>query len=125
MIYQRSCGSCHRLFGEGGDIGPELTGYDRDNVNYLTLNIVDPNADIREGYVNYRIEKTDGQIIIGTIKDRSGGNVTIKPLGGNEMTLSATEVKNMEAQKTSIMPERILEPLSDQEISDLFAYLGK
>jgi putative membrane-bound dehydrogenase-like protein len=125
MIYQGSCGSCHRLFGEGGDIGPELTGYDRDNINYLALNIVDPNADIREGYVNYRIEKTDGQIIIGTIMDRSGGNVTIKPLGGTEMVLSSAEIKKMDAQKTSIMPERILEPLSDQEISDLFAYLGK
>ncbi|MEQ6118239.1 PVC-type heme-binding CxxCH protein [Reichenbachiella sp. MALMAid0571] len=125
LIYQRSCGSCHRLFGEGGDIGPELTGYDRDNVNYLTLNIVNPNADIREGYVNYRILKTDGQVIIGTIKDRSGGNVTIKPLGGTETILSSTEIKLMEAQKMSIMPERILESLSDQEIRDLFAYLGK
>tara|TARA_Y100001972_G_scaffold126747_1_gene181396 strand:+ start:6263 stop:9355 length:3093 start_codon:yes stop_codon:yes gene_type:complete len=125
LIYQQSCGSCHRLFGEGGNIGPELTGYDRDDLEYLTLNIVNPNADIREGYVNYLIEKTDGQIIMGTIMDQSGGNVTIQPIVGTELTLSSSEIKKMEAQKTSIMPERLLEPLSDQEIRDLFAYMGK
>jgi putative heme-binding domain-containing protein len=125
VVYQRNCSSCHRLFGEGGDIGPELTGYDRENVNYLTLNIVDPNADIREGYVTYRLLKNDGQVIIGTIKDRSGGNVIIKPLGGEEIVISSTEIKDLEALKTSIMPERIIELLSEQEIRDLFAYLGK
>ncbi len=125
LIYQQSCGSCHQLFGEGGTMGPELTGYDRDDLEYLTLNIVNPNADIREGYVNYLIEKTDGQVIMGTIKDQSGGNVTVQPFVGAEIILSSAQIKKMEAQKTSLMPERLLEPLSDQEIRDLFAYLGK
>ena len=69
--------------------------------------------------------KNDGQVIIGTIKDRSGGNVIIKPLGGEEIVISSTEIKDLEALKTSIMPERIIELLSEQEIRDLFAYLGK
>ncbi|XOV94653.1 MAG: c-type cytochrome [Bacteroidota bacterium] len=124
LIYQRSCGSCHTLFGEGGNIGPELTGYDRKDLETLTLNIVNPNADIREGYVNYLIQKTDGQVIMGTIKDQSGGNVTIQPFGGTEITLPSSKISKMEAQHTSIMPERLLTPLSDQEIRDLFVYLG-
>ncbi|MEQ8679885.1 MAG: c-type cytochrome [Cyclobacteriaceae bacterium] len=125
LIYQQSCGSCHRLFGEGGNIGPELTGYDRDDLENMTLNIVNPNADIREGYVNYLIEKADGQVIMGTIKDQSGGNVTVQPFVGAEIILSSAQIKKMEAQKTSLMPERLLEPLSDQEVRDLFAYMGK
>ncbi len=125
LIYQRTCESCHRLFDKGGNIGPELTGYDRNNVEYLVLNIINPNADIREGYVNYLIEKTDGQVIMGTITDQSGGNVTVKPLAGEEIVLSPAEIKKMEAQKTSLMPERLLSPLSDQEIRDLFAYLRR
>lgn len=122
-IYQRACGACHRLQDMGGSIGPDLTGYDRSNLNYLVLNIVDPNADIREGYVTYTVEKNDGQVIVGTIVDRSDAVVSIRTLSGEESTLAQREIKTMTAQKTSIMPEKIMEPLSDQEIRDLFAYL--
>ena len=124
-LYGSYCGSCHQLFDEGANIGPDLTGYDRDNINYLTLNIVDPNADIREGYVNYLIEKKDGQIVVGIISDQSAGTVTVRPIGGEEITLSTDQIKEMTAQTTSIMPERLLESLSDQQIRDLFAYIGQ
>jgi putative heme-binding domain-containing protein len=122
-VYQAVCSACHRLQNEGGNIGPDLTGYDRSNLNYLVLNIVDPNADIREGYVTYTVEKKDGQVLVGTIIDRSDARVTIRTSSGAESTLAQTEIKAMTAQKTSIMPERMIEPLSDQQIRDLFAYL--
>lgn len=122
-IYQNLCGTCHMLKGEGASIGPDLTGYDRRDVNTFALNIVDPNADIREGYVMYRIKKKDGQVIAGILTDRDGGTVTVNPIGGNEIILSTNEVEEMVAQKTSIMPERLTENLSDQELRDLFAYI--
>ncbi len=125
LVYGTFCGSCHRLFDEGGNIGPELTGYDRRNITDLALNIVDPNADIREGYVNYKVRRKDGQVIVGTVVDRSGGNVKIKPMGAEAISLSSDEIAEMEAQKTSIMPERLTEYMTDQQIRDLFAYLGK
>jgi putative heme-binding domain-containing protein len=119
-----NCGSCHQLNGEGGISGPELTGYDRSNPDYLLLHIVDPNADIREGYEVQRIVTTDGRILEGRLKTQSGGTITIEPpLGGKSTVLSQERIAEMEVQQTTYMPERILEPLSDQEISDLFAYL--
>lgn len=124
VIYTNSCESCHLLHGEGGVIGPDLTGYDRTNLNYLILNIVDPNADIREGYVTYMIEKKDGQILLGTLLDRTEALVTVRTLSGEEITLAQSEIKEMASQKTSMMPERLMEPLGEQEIRDLFAYLG-
>ncbi|MEM1359880.1 MAG: dehydrogenase, partial [Bacteroidota bacterium] len=122
-IYQKVCGNCHRLGEEGRNIGPDLTGYDRRDLNYLVLNIVDPNADIREGYVNYLVEKKDGQALFGTLVDRSDAALTLRALNGFETTLAQSEIAVLEAQSTSLMPERIIEPLSDQEIRDLFAYL--
>ena len=122
-IYQSRCGSCHRLFDSGGTIGPDLTGYDRSNLDYLLLNIVDPNADIREGYVNYHITTKDGRTLVGTLTNRSGETVTIQPLGGEAITLSSEQIETMQAQPTSLMPERLLDGLSDQQIRDLFAYL--
>ena len=122
-IYARSCGGCHKLGEAGGNTGPDLTGYDRSNLNYLVLNIVDPSADVREGYVNYVIEKADGQSLFGTIIDRTDALVTLRNQDGEETTLARAEIKNMEALGVSLMPERILDPLTDQEIRDLFAYL--
>ncbi len=122
-IYQNHCGNCHMLKGEGESIGPDLTGYDRNDLNTIALNIVDPNADIREGYVMYRVKKKDGQVISGILTGRDGGTITVKPIGGDDILLSMGEVEEMIAQKTSIMPERLTENLLDQEIRDLFAYM--
>ncbi len=113
------------MFNEGGKIGPELTGYERSNVNYLLLNIVDPNADIREGYVVHRITTMDGRTLEGKILSRNGDNLTLQSLAGKDIILSDTQIKEIKAQKTSIMPERILDRLSNQEIRDLFAYIMK
>ncbi len=122
-VYTQYCASCHKMNGEGGEIGPDLSGYDRSNTNYMVLNIVDPNADIREGYVNYVIKKKDGQVIVGTLKDRSENTVVVQPLGAEAITLGTSDIDTMEAQKISLMPERLTDGMTDEEIRDLFAYL--
>jgi len=125
LLYQQLCGSCHKLFGEGGALGPDLTGYDRKNINYLIINIVDPNIDIREGYVNYRVVKEDGGILTGTITARSSEMVTLKSYGGGETVIPTDQIQLMEAQATSLMPERLTENLTDQQIRNLFSYIMK
>ncbi|MGI9542806.1 MAG: c-type cytochrome, partial [Cyclobacteriaceae bacterium] len=124
-IYDLACGSCHRLKGTGGTIGPDLTGYDRKNISDLSLNIVDPNASIREGYVNFRVKLKDGQVILGTIVDQSNERMIIKPLGGGEIVLITDQISGAIPQDKSSMPEHLTESLSEQEIRDLFAYLGE
>jgi len=123
-IYVEECGACHRMKGSGGTIGPELTGYDRKNLDYLLLHIFDPNADIREGYETYRIQTTDGRILTGIIANQSGGTVELMPVFGNERTvIPADKILTKKIQLVSSMPERLLSDLSEQELRDLFAYL--
>ncbi|MFS4466693.1 c-type cytochrome [Maribacter sp. 2210JD10-5] len=122
-VYKNFCASCHVFKEQGGDIGPDLTGYDRSNLTYMVLNIVNPNADIREGYVNYKIEKNDGQIFVGILRNRTAESIAIQPLGSDEIILATSEIKNIAAQSNSIMPERLSEDWSEQEIRDLFAYI--
>jgi len=123
-LFLSNCGSCHQLNGEGGVSGPELTGYDRSTPDYLLLHIVDPNADIREGYEVQRIVTTDGRILEGRLKTQRGGTITIDPpLGGKSTVLSQERIADMEVQQSTYMPERILEKLTNEEVSDLFAYL--
>ena len=93
-IFSNRCASCHRLFDEGAVIGPELTGYDRKNINDLLTNIVDPNAYIREGYETYHITTTDKRSMVGTLKSKSGSTITIKPFNGGPVTLALTSGEN-------------------------------
>ena len=123
-LFLTTCGTCHRLFKEGGTLGPELTGYDRTDINYLLLHTVDPNADIREGYEVQRVVTSDGRVLEGIIKKQTGGTITLEPpLGGKATTLTKEKIADMQVQQTSFMPERLLEPMTDDQIRDLFAYL--
>ena len=121
-IFVNSCGGCHRLFDNGGTLGPDLTGYDRKNISDLVTNIVDPGAYVREGYVMYRLRMKDGRTLLGTVADRSGKSVTITLLSGENLTLPENEITEMVAQP-SMMPDNLLDRLDDQQIRDLFAYL--
>lgn len=124
-LYQRKCGNCHKLYGDGGGLGPDLTGYDRNNLNYLIINIIDPSIEIREGYVNYKITTNSGRIITGMLTDRSSELVKVKTYEGQETVIPMEQIVELEAQPRSLMPERLLNELTDQQLRDLFAYIMK
>jgi len=125
LLFATNCGSCHKLFKEGGDIGPDLTGYDRRNVSDMVMNTVDPSADIREGYVLYQIETKDGRSLAGKLAGQNGDTFIIQLLTGERLTIPNGQILKMEAQSTSLMPEGLLDTMKEQEIRDLFAYLTK
>ena len=122
-LVTRNCLSCHHLFGEGEKIGSDLTGVDRKNLDVLLQNVVDPSAIIREGYQQYVVATTDGRVLSGLLVENSGGKVTILDAKGVRTPLKESEVETIKRADTSLMPEGILDPLSDQELRDLFAYL--
>ena len=124
IIFQRVCSSCHQLYGEGGAIGPDLTGYDRRNISDLLINTVDPNAEIREGYVNYLIKTADGRTLAGIIVNNSGQQIELRTFDGQLLSLPQSQIVEMKAQPVSLMPEGLLAPLSEEEVRDLFGYLG-
>ena len=121
-IYLNTCGACHRLFDEGGTLGPDLTGYDRNNLGELLTNIIDPGAYVREGYVTYRITTRDGRTLSGTVSDRQGSTLNLVLLSGESISLHESHIRDMEAQP-SMMPDKLLDNLSDDQIRHLFAYL--
>ena len=104
---------------------PDLTGYERSNLGPFLMNVVDPNADIREGYTLQRIVTTDGRILEGRIVAQQGDVTTLQPLSGSQFSISAKQIREIKALPVSVMPERILDPLSEQEVKDLFAYIMK
>jgi putative heme-binding domain-containing protein len=122
-VYANTCAKCHRLFGEGGAVGPDLTGYERDNLLFWVENIVDPSAAIREEYTTTVVETTDGRVLTGILAAQDKQSVLLRDADGKEIRVARQDLAEMRASPVSIMPEGQLGTLSEQQIRDLFAYL--
>jgi len=121
-LFKVACAVCHTLNKEGSKIGPDLTGYERDNLDFILPAIVDPSLAIREEYIAFNIATTDAQTLTGLVTELSKTSVTLLDIGGNKTVLSRTSIKTMQASHTSLMPEGLLDALSEQQVKDLFAY---
>jgi putative heme-binding domain-containing protein len=122
-LFAEHCGKCHRLFGEGGEVGPDLTGYERTNIDFLALAIADPSAAIREEYTTYRVLTTDGQVASGLLLDRSPQGVTLRTAEGQTVRFPTEEIESYEASPVSLMPDNVVGTLSDEQLSDLLDYV--
>jgi putative heme-binding domain-containing protein len=125
ILFTKHCGTCHRLFEEGIQIGPDLTGADRKNLALFLLNIVDPNAVMREQYRSFVVATTDGRVLTGLMAESTPQTVTILDAKNQKTVLSRSEIDDLKEADVSLMPEKILYPLTEQEIRDLFAYLRR
>ena len=123
--YTARCSACHKLFGEGSDIAPDLTPYERGNLDFWIPAIVDPSLELREGYLQYVANMKDGRILIGMMRDQTPQTVTLRDLAGQETLLSRADIEKLEASPVSLMPPALLTGMSDEELRDLFAYLMK
>jgi putative heme-binding domain-containing protein len=122
-LFLENCGVCHRLFGKGAEIGPDLTVYQRTDLGNLLLNIVNPGAEIREGYESFSAETKDGRLLTGFLADQDSRMVVLKTPDGQTVPLPRGELTSLEPVGASLMPEGLLSNLSDQQVRDLFAYL--
>jgi putative heme-binding domain-containing protein len=122
-LFLATCGKCHTLFGQGGKIGPDLTTFKRDDVGNMLLHIVNPSAEIREGYETYQVETKDGRLLTGLLADKDNQVVVLRGSDGQTVTVRQDQIEDMAAQKKSLMPEGLLKALTDQQVRDLFAYL--
>ncbi|MFM7042076.1 MAG: dehydrogenase, partial [Planctomycetaceae bacterium] len=122
-LFREHCGKCHVLFSEGGEIGPSLTSYQRDDVRRMLLNVVNPSLEIREGYENVVVVTGDGRSVNGFVADQDNQVVVIKGADGRLVTIPRDEIEEMQAIPRSIMPDKLLDALDDERIRDLFAYL--
>jgi len=122
-IFTERCASCHKLFFKGGNIGPDLTTYQRDNLGTMLISIVNPNAEIREGYQFISVETKDGRTLSGFQVDRDNQVTVLRALDGQDVTITAQDIKQVQPMGRSLMPEGLLEGMSEQQLRDFFAYL--
>jgi putative membrane-bound dehydrogenase-like protein len=122
-VYRKHCGVCHRLFGEGEQIGPDLTHANRKDRDYLLVSIVDPSAMIRREYVSHVVQTTDGRVVTGLMAEQTPGNITLLGAKNERTSMPRAKIESIQESPVSLMPEDLYRQLKPQELRDLFSYL--
>lgn len=123
MLFMATCGQCHKLFGEGQNVGPDITGSNRADLGYLLENVLDPNAVIGKAYQLNLFTMKDGRVLSGVVKEENNTIVRIAMMGGIEFTLPVAEITKREISKLSTMPEGLFDALQPAQVIDLVKYL--
>jgi putative heme-binding domain-containing protein len=122
-LFNDTCSKCHTLFGKGGQVGPDLTTFKRDDLSNMLLHVVNPSAEIREGFETLLVSTTDGRLLTGFLVEKDNRVMVLRGADGQLVTVALDKVEETAPQKKSIMPEGLLRDLKDQQVRDLFAYL--
>lgn len=121
-LFLTSCGACHQLYGEGGRLGPDLTGSGRQNLDYLLENILFPNAVVPAEFRQVTLNLKDGRSLSGIIRSRSA-QAMVLDMVGQTTTVSRADIDAEQTSTLSLMPEGLLDPLSRTDAANLIAYL--
>lgn len=122
-VYKEHCGKCHKLFGEGEEIGPDLTTANRKDRQYMLISTVDPSSFIRKEYLSVQVITVDGRIITGLVTKEIPSAITLVNPQCEYTTIARDDIDEMVASQISQMPEDLLKPLKPQQLRDLFSYL--
>jgi putative heme-binding domain-containing protein len=120
--FMRTCATCHTLYGEGRHVGPDLTGSNRADLDYLLVNILDPNAVIGKDYLLTSVETKDGRTAAGIVQRQTASAVTLVNQA-EVTTLSRDNIKSLQQHEMSLMPPGLLQGMSESDAADLVAYL--
>ncbi|MFO1005662.1 MAG: PVC-type heme-binding CxxCH protein [Planctomycetaceae bacterium] len=122
LVFNRTCATCHRLYGHGESIGPDLTGAGRGNLDYLLLNMVDPSATVGAEYRLSVIVLKDGRVLNGIVTSRNDQTLTLQT-AKERTVIERSEIEEIKTSDKSLMPDGQLQTLTADEIRDLVAYL--
>jgi len=121
-VFSRICQQCHTLFDTGGKVGPDITGSNRSDLDYVLQNVIDPNAVIPNDYRTSTLETKDDRVITGIVTRQDDNAVTIV-VPGEDIIVPRNEIKSLTQGEVSMMPEGLLQAMTDNEVRDLVAYL--
>ena len=122
-LFEANCASCHKLFGEGHEVGPELTGSQRANLDYILDNVLDPSAVVANAYKMTVFNLSDGRVVTGIVLAESAQAVTVRTVN-DVVVVSKADLEARKPTNNSVMPEGLLDTLTDAEVRDLVGYLA-
>jgi putative heme-binding domain-containing protein len=121
-IAKKTCFVCHKLYGEGADVGPDLTGVGRSTLDALLANVIDPNQVVGKGYENVQVETKDGRSLSGRLVEETGSSIKLLSSGPKEDVIAKSDIASRRVSELSVMPEG-LEQMPDADFRNLIAYI--
>jgi putative membrane-bound dehydrogenase-like protein len=122
-LFDKTCASCHMLFGSGGKVGPDITGSNRVNLDYILENVIDPSAVMGRDYRMSTFVLEDGRSVSGLIQKETDSALTVRTIN-DTIVVAKADIEDQAQSELSLMPERLLDSLKEQEVRDLIAYLA-
>lgn len=122
-VFTKVCAQCHKLGGEGNEVGPDLTTNGRGSLEQLLSNLLDPNLVIGKDYQARVISTVDGRILTGLVTEDSDSRVVLKVAGGKQEIIPRDEIDEMRVSELSLMPEKLETQITEPEFRNLIAYL--
>jgi putative heme-binding domain-containing protein len=111
------------MYGEGGAVGPDLTGSNRGNLEYLLANVLDPNADVPDAYRMVVVTTRDGRTFSGNVAGETDQQLTLRIVGRDNAVIRKSDIQSREVTSLSMMPPGLFDALTDREVIDLVGYL--
>lgn len=121
-LTKKHCLVCHKLNGEGGEVGPDLTGVGRADLDALLANVIDPNQVIGKGYENVEVETKDDRIVSGRLIEETETRVVLLAAGPKEEVIARADIERMRVSELSVMPEG-LEQIPDEEFRNMILFI--
>lgn len=122
-VFNKVCAQCHKLHGQGNDVGPDLTDNGRSSLEQLLSNLLDPNLVIGKDYQAYMVATSDGRVLTGLLVENSQQRVVLKVAGGKQEVVAREDIEAFKPSALSLMPEDLEKQISEQEFRDLIAFL--
>ena len=121
-LFNKTCANCHVLYGQGKTAGPDLTGSNRRNLEYLLENIIDPNASVAVDFRMSVVALANGRIFTGLVVEKTDKTLTLETQN-ERVVVDRSEIEELKATMSSLMPEGLFQNLSDDQLRDLAGYL--
>ena len=123
VVFKKTCGQCHKIFGEGAEVGPDLTSNGRNDFEQLLSNVFDPSLVIGRAFQAVNVVTTDGRSLAGLLVEDGADRVVLKLQGGKQEIIRRDEIDTLQQSKLSLMPEGLEKQLKPEEIVNLFKFL--
>jgi putative heme-binding domain-containing protein len=123
IVFQKNCASCHRLGGEGFEVGPNLETIRHHALIQVLTNILDPNREVTPNYLEYLVTTKDGKTTSGILVSETISGLTLKRSGGVQEMVLRQNIEEMTSTGRSLMPEGLEQTITPQEMADLLAFL--
>ncbi|MDE0829778.1 MAG: PmoA family protein [Vicinamibacterales bacterium] len=123
-VFERTCAECHTMYGVGRVLGPDITGSNRADLDYILSNILNPSEEIGEAYQSELVLTDDGRLYTGLVISEDDNQVTLRVTGEEQdVVIAKAQIESRRTDDLSIMPAGLLDTLADQEVAELIAYL--